>query len=369
MKLTLSELLALAAPLRPEVAVRIVLQVCRTLTVAPSAFTTLGARWDLRPLGIVLEGSAEDGLKVALVRPGEVDPSAPMFLSPEQATNACAPDARSDVYALCMMLYQALSGTFPRSPCVTVRELVTALCTEDARPLADAAPWLTPGLVAVVERGLRPYPSDRWPSARELCEALLPFTGGSERLSLHELVRLGDGDRPRLTPAKAAPRRAALLLGAALLALSGGAILLRTILPKAAPAAPISSAIAPTTPPVDPSERAPSPPKREVFSRLIEHQSLFIHLDPRSSGVVVPGQFVKDSSLVLQVGKAMAIPIPDLEAGDAAISATLSFNRKPFHCTIPWSAVYALVGEDGKGWVWNDEVPPEVAAKMQKKPD
>ena len=43
----------------------------------------------------------------------------------------------------------------------------------------------------------------------------------------------------------------------------------------------------------------------------------------------------------------------------------LSFSRSPFWCALPWSAIYALVSEDGPGMVWPDDVPPEVAAQMQ----
>jgi hypothetical protein len=61
----------------------------------------------------------------------------------------------------------------------------------------------------------------------------------------------------------------------------------------------------------------------------------------------------------------MAIPIPDLTIDEAGISCTLSFNRSPFWCRIPWHAIYALVGEDGRGGVWPEDVPPEI---QQQKP-
>src|SRR5262249_44213542 len=74
----------------------------------------------------------------------------------------------------------------------------------------------------------------------------------------------------------------------------------------------------------------------------------------------VPKWFMNQPQLVLQVGRHMAIPIPDLEINDTGISCTLSFSRSPFWCRIPWSAVYALVGEDGRGGAWADDVPPEI---------
>src|SRR6185437_11844797 len=71
--------------------------------------------------------------------------------------------------------------------------------------------------------------------------------------------------------------------------------------------------------------------------------------------------------LVLQVGMNMPVPIPDLRLDDEGMSCTLSFNRAPFFCVVPWSAVFAMVGEDGRGMVWPDDVPAEVARQAQSR--
>ncbi len=93
---------------------------------------------------------------------------------------------------------------------------------------------------------------------------------------------------------------------------------------------------------------------------------MFAHLDPRRADVVVPKRLRSQSQLVLQIGMNMAVPIPDLKVGDDGLSCTLSFNRSPFWCFLPWTAVYALVGEDGRGMVWPDDVPAELAAQTPK---
>jgi stringent starvation protein B len=113
------------------------------------------------------------------------------------------------------------------------------------------------------------------------------------------------------------------------------------------------------------SPRDKLPPKKEVALALLEGESVFIHLDPRREGVLVPKQFVKQTQLVLQVGLKLAIRIPDLHIDDEGISCTLSFNRAPFWCRMPWGSIYALVGPDGRGMLWPDDVPPEVAAQMR----
>src|SRR5580700_5521494 len=109
----------------------------------------------------------------------------------------------------------------------------------------------------------------------------------------------------------------------------------------------------------------PLPPKKEVALALLERSSVHVHLDPRAPGVVVPAWFKKQPQLVLQIGLNMPTPIPDLRLDEEGMSCTLSFSRSPFFCVVPWRSVYAMVGDDGRGMVWPDDVPPEVANQAQ----
>jgi stringent starvation protein B len=112
----------------------------------------------------------------------------------------------------------------------------------------------------------------------------------------------------------------------------------------------------------------PPPPKKEVALALLERSSILVHLDPRLEPVAVPVWFKKQPQLVLQVGLNMPVPIPDLRLDDDGMSCTLSFNRAPFFCVVPWSSVFAMVGEDGRGMVWPDDVPADVARQAQVRP-
>jgi stringent starvation protein B len=108
----------------------------------------------------------------------------------------------------------------------------------------------------------------------------------------------------------------------------------------------------------------PLPPKKEVALALLERSNdkgIYVHLDPRQAAVVVPPWFKKQPQLVLQIGLNMAIPIPDLRLDDEGMSCTLSFNRSPFFCVVPWASVFAIVGDDARGMVWPDDVPAEIA--------
>ena len=109
----------------------------------------------------------------------------------------------------------------------------------------------------------------------------------------------------------------------------------------------------------------PLPPKKEVALALLERSSVHVHLDPRGDGVMVPVWFKKQPQLVLQIGLNMPVPIPDLRLDDEGLTCTLSFNRSPFYCVVPWPSVFAMVGDDGRGMVWPDDVPPEIATQAQ----
>jgi len=111
----------------------------------------------------------------------------------------------------------------------------------------------------------------------------------------------------------------------------------------------------------------PLPPKKELCLVLLQSQrSVRVHLDPRRQGVTVPPGFVNQPELILEIGLDLPINIPDLQVDDEGISCTLSFNRRGFWCCLPWPAVFALVGEDGRGMVWPDSVPPELPTRTSR---
>lgn len=111
------------------------------------------------------------------------------------------------------------------------------------------------------------------------------------------------------------------------------------------------------------------PPKKDVARALLLRSSVFIHLDPRASGVIVPFRLRNQAQVVLQVGLDMPVPIPDLRVDDEGVYGTLSFKGVPFTCYVPWHAVFALVGEDAKGMVWKTDMPAELIAEMESESD
>ena len=111
------------------------------------------------------------------------------------------------------------------------------------------------------------------------------------------------------------------------------------------------------------------PPKKEVALALLERSNVDVYLDPRAQGVVVPPQYRKEPRLILKIGLNMAVQIPDLRLDDESMSCTLSFSRTPFFCVVPWPSVFAMVGDDGRGMVWPDDVPQELAIREGRRPE
>ncbi|MCO5171488.1 MAG: serine/threonine protein kinase [Planctomycetes bacterium] len=94
----------------------------------------------------------------------------PLAMSPEQCLGEPC-DARTDVYATGVLLYQMLAGATPFHGAEAHRLLLLHL-TEPPPPLRAAAPGVPAALEAAVLRALEKDPADRWPSALALREAL-----------------------------------------------------------------------------------------------------------------------------------------------------------------------------------------------------
>ncbi len=104
------------------------------------------------------------------------------------------------------------------------------------------------------------------------------------------------------------------------------------------------------------------PSKKDVLLGLLEKTSVLMHLDARREDVIVPRHLKTNPQLILQLGLNLPVPIRDLEVGDDGVRCTLSFQRTPFLCVLPYPAIFAMVSEDGgRAMVWPEDVPAEVA--------
>lgn len=102
------------------------------------------------------------------------------------------------------------------------------------------------------------------------------------------------------------------------------------------------------------------PDKRQLFEAFLRDGWVSLYLDARRAGVRLPPALTESPQVVLQYGHGMPVPIADLTVDGDGIGATLSFARTPHATFVPWAAVYALVCTDGRGVVFERDLPEGV---------
>lgn len=97
----------------------------------------------------------------------------------------------------------------------------------------------------------------------------------------------------------------------------------------------------------------------EIATKIVKAGPLYVELDPRKPGVVVPPAYSKVGRLVLVVGYDLPQPIPDLVVNADGVSGRLLFKGNTFSTRVPWEAVYGLMNEADELWRWSEDVPAD----------
>ena len=114
----------------------------------------------------------------------------PLYMSPEQLRSSKNVDARTDVWALGVILYELLAGRLPFEA-DTVTGLCAKIVADAPTPLREIAPALPAELEAVVMRCLEKDVSRRTASVAELALALRSFASAEGQRAIERIARIG----------------------------------------------------------------------------------------------------------------------------------------------------------------------------------
>ncbi len=142
---------------------------------------------DVKPANIMLSAGipivADFGIALAVQSAGESrltrsgsSVGTPKYASPEQSTGDGPVDARSDVYSLACVLYEMLTGELPHTA-RSAQALVAKRLTTAPTPVNLLRAAVPGHVAAALRRALQPVPADRFQSAAEFLEALVPGEG------------------------------------------------------------------------------------------------------------------------------------------------------------------------------------------------
>jgi eukaryotic-like serine/threonine-protein kinase len=216
---SLFDILRTEAPLEPD---RII-DLFRQALAALAAAHDLGiVHRDLKPDNIVVlqkrddEGVATEQVKVCdfgiakftgstqstavekLTTDGTII-GTPDYLSPEQARSDVI-DARSDIYSMGVILFEALTGKTPFKSDTPLGVVLQHLDAEPPRP-STVAPGVDPRLEAICLRCLKKKPEERYATARDMRAALAPESMRPPALGPDAIARIV----PKIPRAAAVP--------------------------------------------------------------------------------------------------------------------------------------------------------------------
>jgi serine/threonine protein kinase len=113
----------------------------------------------------------------------------PLYMSPEQMRSSRDVDARTDIWALGIILFELLVG-HPPFYADSIPELYVKVLTTSAGSILQKRPDLPAGLDAAIARCLGKSPADRYLNVAELANALAEFAPKRARATIERISRV-----------------------------------------------------------------------------------------------------------------------------------------------------------------------------------
>jgi eukaryotic-like serine/threonine-protein kinase len=137
---------------------------------------------DVKPENVLLQGGhalvADFGIALALEHAGGerltrtgITLGTPQYMAPEQAAGQRGVDARTDVYALGVVLHEMLAGESPFAA-ESRQAMLRRVMNEPVIALSTLRADVSPSLAVAVQQALAKRPDDRFPSAAAFAAAL-----------------------------------------------------------------------------------------------------------------------------------------------------------------------------------------------------
>ena len=206
----LDQIVTQSGPLPPTDAVDFVLQACEALAEAHQRGIV---HRDIKPANLFLASRADGspcikvldfGISKVSTGPGGKDlgltntqavMGSPRYMSPEQLRASKSVDARCDIWAIGIVLYELLTGAPPFDG-ETMTAVCAAILQDQPASMTASRPEIPAALEAVVLRALEKDPARRFGSVAELAEGLRAFASSSGVTSVGRVQGTMRGSSP-----------------------------------------------------------------------------------------------------------------------------------------------------------------------------